>query len=176
MRILYAILAVFTTIGFVNMIIKFEENINMSQISEYPSDIFAIVLLGVITFLLLYYSSKPKKDKVKKSKDKISDLSLLSNISWIIESTNDVHEVWIFRKNDELIISRNGLVETGNWTYFIESKSLFIEIRNEKKLYSIILIDETNISIKLEGTDKIISFIRKINQGDKKDETNSNNS
>ena len=180
MRIFLSILGVFTTIGFLNMMIKFIENVNRSRESEYPSDIVALVLLGIITFILFYYSSKPKKIKekttndntsykninliqkvlsqVKKTQDKISDISLLSNKSWVLNSTNNIHEVWILRKDNTLLISKNGIVETGSWNYFIESKSLYLELGDEKKLFSQVIVDDLNLSIKLDGTDEIITF------------------
>ena len=180
MKTFLAILGVFTTIGFLNMMIKFIENVNRSRESEYPSDIVALVLLGIITFILFYYSSKPKKIKekttndntsykninliqkvlsqVKKTQDKISDISLLSNKSWVLNSTNNIHEVWILRKDNTLLISKNGIVETGSWNYFIESKSLYLELGDEKKLFSQVIVDDLNLSIKLDGTDEIITF------------------
>jgi len=180
MRIFLSILGIFTSIGFINMMIKFIENVNRSRESEYPSDIVALVLLGIITFILFYYSSKPKKIKekttndntsykninliqkvlsqVKKTQDKISDISLLSNKSWVLNSTNNIHEVWILRKDNTLLISKNGIVETGSWNYFIESKSLYLELGDEKKLFSQVIVDDLNLSIKLDGTDEIITF------------------
>ena len=180
MKTLYGILGVLTSIGFINMLIKFIDNVNRSRESEYSSDIVALVLLGGVTFLFFYLAFKPKKIKVDKQKDtneykdynlikkvfskvkgtkeKISDLSLLSNKSWIKTTSTDTREVWIFKKDNTLIISKNGIVEIGKWEYFNESKSILIVLSNENKLFSQVIVGGSSLTIELDGAGEIISF------------------
>lgn len=59
----------------------------------------------------------------------------------------------IFKKNKELILSRNGKVEIGKWDYFPEAKSLLIDRNYDKILCNEAFIDKGVMILKLDGTD-----------------------
>jgi hypothetical protein len=196
MRTLLAILGVLTTIGFINMMGKFIVNLERNRTDEYPSDIVALVLGGVLTFVFFYYASRPKKTleekktkqpkssnrkinlirevytNVIKTKDKLSDVSSISNVSWILENQAD-KQIWIFRKGNSLLVSKKGIVETGKWEYFIESKSILIDINSEERLYNIKYVSDNKLSIELDSNDIRLDFIRKNNQTDNQITTSS---
>lgn len=58
----------------------------------------------------------------------------------------------IFKKNNELILSKNGQVQIGKWEYFPEAKSLLIDRNIDKILCNEGFIDEGVMILKLDGT------------------------
>jgi hypothetical protein len=58
----------------------------------------------------------------------------------------------IFRKNKELIMSKNGQVTLGKWDYLSEAKSLLIDRGSDKILFNEGFIDQGVMILKLDGT------------------------
>ena len=59
----------------------------------------------------------------------------------------------IFKKNKELILSKNGQVQIGKWDYFPEAKSLLIDRNTDKILCNEAFIDKGVMVLRLDGTD-----------------------
>lgn len=59
----------------------------------------------------------------------------------------------IFKKNKELILSKNGQVQIGKWDYFPEAKSLLIDRNTDKILCNEAFIDKAVLVLRLDGTD-----------------------
>lgn len=59
----------------------------------------------------------------------------------------------IFKKNKELILSKNGKVQEGKWDYFPEAKSLLIDRNSDKILCNEAFIDKGVMILKLDGTE-----------------------
>ena len=59
----------------------------------------------------------------------------------------------IFKKNKELIFSKNGQVKIGKWEYFPEAKSLLIDRITDKILCNEAFIDQGVLILRLDGTD-----------------------
>ena len=59
----------------------------------------------------------------------------------------------IFRKNKELIMSKNGVATIGKWDYLAEAKSLLIDRGSDKMLFNEGFIDEGVMILKLDGTE-----------------------
>lgn len=57
----------------------------------------------------------------------------------------------IFKKNKELILSKNGRVHVGKWDYFPEAKSLLIDRVSDKILCNEAFIDKGVMILKLDG-------------------------
>jgi hypothetical protein len=69
---------------------------------------------------------------------------------------NDVEvQKLIFKKNKELILSKNGQVQVGKWEYFPEAKSILIDRISDKILCNEAFIDKGVMILKLDGTDNI---------------------
>ena len=58
----------------------------------------------------------------------------------------------IFRKNKELILSKNGKVTEGKWGYLPEARSLLIDRNTDKILCNVMFVDEGAMILKLDGT------------------------
>lgn len=97
--------------------------------------------------------------KIQNFSKKIDDLVLLTNQHWVI--INDIEKeknVYIFRKNNELIISQNGEVEKAKWEY-LGNNSLLIELSNKTLLFKQGFFDEYILALKLDGKDEYVYFV-----------------
>lgn len=82
----------------------------------------------------------------------LSKTSILIDKPWaIIDDNNEVQKL-IFKKNHDLILSKNGKAEIGKWEYFPEAKSLLIDRGSDKIFCNEIFIDKGVIILKLDGT------------------------
>lgn len=88
-------------------------------------------------------------NKYSKSLDK---KSILVDKPWaLIDSDLEIQKL-IFKKNKELIMSKDGQVVMGKWDYFPEAKSLLIDRGQDKILCNEGFIDEGVMVLKKDGT------------------------
>lgn len=82
----------------------------------------------------------------------LSKTSILIDKPWaLIDDDNEIQKL-IFKKNHDLILSKNGKAEIGKWEYFPEAKSLLIDRGRDKIFCNEIFIDKGVIILKLDGT------------------------
>jgi len=80
-------------------------------------------------------------------------MSILIDKPWaLIDEEFEVQKL-IFKRNKELILSKNGQVQIGKWDYFPEAKSLLIDRATDKILCNEAFIDNGIMILKLDGTD-----------------------
>lgn len=84
-----------------------------------------------------------------KSLDKIS---ILIDKPWALIDNEFEMQKLIFKKNKELILSKNGQVQIGKWDYFPEAKALLIDRNVDKILCNEEFIDNGVMILKLDGT------------------------
>ncbi|WP_291119016.1 hypothetical protein [Flavobacterium sp. UBA6135] len=82
----------------------------------------------------------------------LSKTSILIDKPWALVDDNNEIQKLIFKKNNELILSKNGKAEVGKWEYFPEAKSLLIDRGSDKIFCNEIFIDKGVIILKLDGT------------------------
>lgn len=79
--------------------------------------------------------------------------NLLTEKPWtLIDDEFEIQKL-IFKKSNDLIISKNGNVVMGKWEYFPEAKSLLIDRNTDKILCNEVYIDEGVLILKMDGTD-----------------------
>jgi hypothetical protein len=79
--------------------------------------------------------------------------SILIDKPWaLIDEEFEIQKL-IFKKNKELILSKNGKVQEGKWDYFPEAKSLLIDRNKDKILCNEAFIDKGVMILKLDGTE-----------------------
>jgi BatD DUF11 like domain len=89
--------------------------------------------------------------KLQQFSKKLDELTLLLNHHWIlIEQSSASKRTYIFRENNELLISINGLVEKAKWDY-LGNKSLLIESSEGSLLFKIGFFDENILALKLDN-------------------------
>lgn len=79
--------------------------------------------------------------------------SILIDKPWtVIDEDKEIQKI-IFRKNKDLILSKNGKVTIGKWDYFAEARSLLIDRVTDKILCNEAFINEGILVLKLDGTE-----------------------
>jgi hypothetical protein len=81
--------------------------------------------------------------------------SILINKPWAIIDEEFEMQKLIFKNNNKLVISKNGVVQEGTWEYFPESRSLLIDRNRDKILCNEVFIDGGVMILKLDGTDNM---------------------
>ncbi|MCU7550409.1 hypothetical protein OCK74_14910 [Chitinophagaceae bacterium LB-8] len=97
--------------------------------------------------------------KIQRFSQKLDDLTKLMNQHWV--SIGDINQskcVYIFRPNNQLLISENGIVQKGSWEY-LGSQSLLFETKHESYLLKHGFFDENVIALKLDSTDHYAFFV-----------------
>jgi hypothetical protein len=79
--------------------------------------------------------------------------SILIDKPWALIDDEFEMQKLIFKKDKELILSKNGQVNIGKWDYFPEAKSLLIDRNTDKILCNEAFIDKGVMVLRLDGTD-----------------------
>jgi hypothetical protein len=97
--------------------------------------------------------------KIQRFSQKLDNLTKLTNQHWVsIDDINHRKQVYIFRTNNQLLISENGIVEKGSWEY-LGNQSLLIETKEENLLLKHGFFDENVIALKLDSTNNYAFFV-----------------
>jgi len=73
--------------------------------------------------------------RIQKFSQKLDNLTLLTNKHWVvIDEIDNNKNVYIFRQNNELLISQNGKVEKAKWEY-LGNNSILIYRNSESYLF-----------------------------------------
>lgn len=92
-------------------------------------------------------------NQLRNYSDTLDKTSLLIDKPWaLIDGDFEVQKL-IFKKNKELILSKNGQANIGKWDYFPEAKSLLIDRNSDKILCNEEFIDEGVMILRLDGTE-----------------------
>ena len=92
--------------------------------------------------------------KLQKFSKKLDDLTLLTNQHWVVlDELTKAKNVYIFRSNNELLISSNGKVEKGKWEY-LGNNSLLIDRKDESFLFKHGFFDENVMALKIDGKEE----------------------
>lgn len=103
--------------------------------------------------------------KIKRYSEKLDNLTLLTNQHWVvIDELNNSKFVYIFRSNNELLISQNGKVERGEWEY-LGNNSLLIELKDESYLFRHGFFDANVLALKVDGKDEFAFLVNENNYG-----------
>ena len=97
--------------------------------------------------------------KIQRHSQKLDNLTLLTNQHWVsIDNIFTTKTVYIFRKNNELLISTNGKVEKAKWEY-LGNKSLLIDKADGIFLFKHGFFDENILALKVDSSDEYAVFV-----------------
>lgn len=97
--------------------------------------------------------------KIKRYSEKLDNLTLLTNQHWVvIDELRNSKFVYIFRSNNQLLISQNGKVEKGKWEY-LGNNSLLIERKEESYLFRHGFFDANILALKVDGKDEFAFLV-----------------
>jgi hypothetical protein len=101
--------------------------------------------------------------KIQRFSQKLDNLTLLTNQHWVaIDDIDNKKVVYIFRSNNELLISQNGIVERAKWEY-LGNNSLLIEKKSESYLFRHGFFDENILALKVDGKEEYVFLINENN-------------
>lgn len=89
--------------------------------------------------------------KIQRFSQKLDNLTLLTNQHWVVMDDIDKSKnVYIFRQNNELLISQNGIVEKAKWEY-LGHNSILIDRKKESYLFKHGFFDENILALKIDS-------------------------
>lgn len=108
--------------------------------------------------------------KLQRFSQRLDNLTLLINQHWVvIDDINNIKSVYIFRTNNELLISQNGKIEKARWEY-LGNNSLLIDKKEDSYLFKHGFFDENILALKIDNKDEYAILI---NENKYNDELNS---
>src|SRR5690606_30610087 len=97
--------------------------------------------------------------KLQRFSQKLDNLTLLTNQHWVvIDDISNNKNVYIFRTNNDLLISQNGKVEKAKWEY-LGNNSLLIDKKDESYLFKHGFFDENILALKVDSKDEYAFLI-----------------
>ncbi len=97
--------------------------------------------------------------KLQRFSQKLDNLTLLTNQHWVvIDEIGNNKNVYIFRTNNDLLISQNGKVEKAKWEY-LGNNSLLIDKKDESYLFKHGFFDENILALKVDSKDEYAFLI-----------------
>lgn len=97
--------------------------------------------------------------KVKRFSEKLDNTSLLMSNHWtVLDESNDRRTVYIFRDNNQLLISNNGRVVKATWEY-LGNNSLLIDSSNESFLFNLGFFDNNILALKVDSRNEYAFLI-----------------
>lgn len=102
---------------------------------------------------MIYYL-KNILPKIKAYSHALDNKSLLVNKPWVLIDPKGKYHKYIFKKDGELIYSKEGHALTGRWELIPEANSLFIDRDGEKFLLNQGFVDPAILVLKIDGTNE----------------------
>lgn len=97
--------------------------------------------------------------RIQRYSEKLDNLSLLTNQHWVsIDDILSNKTVYIFRTNNELLVSTNGKVEKEKWEY-LGNKSLLIDKKTDSYLFKQGFFDENILALKVDSSEEYAVFV-----------------
>ena len=97
--------------------------------------------------------------KIQRFSQKLDNLTLLTNQHWVvIDEIDNSKNVYIFRQNNELLISQNGKVEKAKWEY-LGNNSLLIDKKDNSYLFKHGFFDENILALKIDNQNEYAFLI-----------------
>ena len=101
--------------------------------------------------------------KIQRYSQKLDNLTLLTNQHWVsIDNIIENKTVYIFRDNNELLVSTNGKVEKAKWEY-LGNKSLLIDRQDESYLFKHGFFDTNIFALKVDSSEEYAVFVNENN-------------
>lgn len=92
--------------------------------------------------------------RIQKYSKKLDNLTLLTNQHWVVvDEIANSKTVYIFRPNNELLISKNGKVDKAKWEY-LGNNTLLIDLKDESYLFRHGFFDENILALKIDGKEE----------------------
>jgi hypothetical protein len=96
---------------------------------------------------------------INEHSQKLDDISLLTNKRWVsIEDNLKFKTIYIFKNNDDLLITTYGKVEKAKWSFY-GNQSILINKGDERFLFKYSYYDQNILVLKTERSEEYIVFV-----------------
>lgn len=103
--------------------------------------------------------------KIQRYSQKLDNLTLLKNQHWVlINEIENSKIVYIFRDNNQLLISQNGRIEKATWEY-LGNEALMINRQNESYLFKHGFFDENVLALKIDSKNEYAFLVNETKFG-----------
>ena len=97
--------------------------------------------------------------KIKKTAQRSIGKSYLTGCSWMLINNNDSENIiFTFRSNNELLVTKNGIVERKNYELIVDNNSILISQNEITEHYDIVNIQDDFLFINKLSTNSILVF------------------
>lgn len=96
--------------------------------------------------------------RLKNYSQKLDAQAILYDKSWEVFNESGDKELMIFRANNELLISRNGIIQKGKWE-LLDISNLIIDVGENSYLLNAAYIEDQFLALKLDGTEQYMVMI-----------------
>lgn len=97
--------------------------------------------------------------RISKYSKQLDNLTLLTEQQWVaVDFISGTKRVYVFRKNNDLLVSTDGQVERGKWD-FIGNNSLLLDIEKATYLLRHVFIDENILALKVDSKEEYLLFL-----------------
>lgn len=96
--------------------------------------------------------------RIQQYSKQLNDEANFVEIPWGFIDEDGDKVTYIFRRNNELLVSKKGEVATGHWEYLPVVQSLLIEYNSSKMMYNQGFLDKAVMVLRKDGTEEIFAL------------------
>lgn len=105
--------------------------------------------------------------RISQFSDELDNTALFIDKPWVFIDSNSDNHKYIFKKNGELIMSKNGKVQIGKWEYMSAAKALLIDRIEDKVLLNQAFFNQSVMLLRIDGTkDEILPLVNELDLPD----------
>lgn len=98
-------------------------------------------------------------DRIKRSYNALDVKTDLCRTSWEVFNNEGMKQVFIFKKDGNLLISTKGNVVCSSWEYLSINQSVLIKVDDKISMYCPTFVDDVVLVMKKDGTDEYVCMI-----------------
>ena len=96
--------------------------------------------------------------RIQQYSKQLNDEANFVEIPWGFIDDDGDKVTYIFRRNNELLVSKKGEVATGHWEYLPVVQSMLIEYNGAKRMYNQGFLDKAVMVLRKDGTEEVFAL------------------
>ncbi|MCB9266517.1 MAG: hypothetical protein H6558_15945 [Lewinellaceae bacterium] len=96
--------------------------------------------------------------RIQQYSKQLNDEANFVEIPWGFIDDDGDKVTYIFRRNNELLVSKQGEVATGRWEYLRVVQSMLIEYNGAKRMYNQGFLDKAVMVLRKDGTEEVFAL------------------
>lgn len=98
--------------------------------------------------------------RIKNYSKQLDAEAILYNKKWLFITENGEQVVYIFRPNNELIVTLNGIGVKGRWEILFDN-TISIEVKEEIRIYNAAFVEEKFLALQLDSNNRFDVLVEK---------------